>query len=297
MLTPPYRGRFAPSPTGPLHFGSLVAALASYLEAKSRAGQWLVRIDDLDQTRCVPGMDNHILHTLELLGFAWDGKITYQHAMTPLYQEALQKLRRSGHTYVCRCSRRQVRQHARLGIEGPVYPDTCRELGLRESAHDAIRLKTDEQPISFHDALFGLQTQRLHTDIGDFLIRRADGYFAYQLAVVVDDAQAGITHVVRGSDLLASTARQVYLQRLLGLPQPAYLHIPLVLGEDGKKLSKSDAAHPVDTANPVVPLFAAWHFLGQVRAETTDMSLEAFWSWAASHWDPERMKQGTERRR
>jgi len=178
MLNPAYRGRFAPSPTGPLHFGSLVAALASSLEARSRAGQWLVRIDDLDQTRCVPGMDNQILRTLELLGFAWDGEIVYQQDMIPLYEEALQQLRREGHTYVCRCSRRQVRQHARPGIEGPVYPDTCRELGLGESAHGAIRLKTDDQAISFRDALFGLQTQRLHSDIGDFVIRRADGYFA-----------------------------------------------------------------------------------------------------------------------
>ena len=291
MLKTAYRGRFAPSPTGPLHFGSLVAALASCLEAKSRAGQWLMRIDDLDQTRCVRGMDHQILHTLELLGFAWDGEITYQHEMTPLYEETLQQLGRGGHTYVCRCSRRQVRQHARLGIEGPVYPDTCRELGLRESTHDAIRLKTDDRPISFRDALFGLQTQRLHSDIGDFVIRRADGYFAYQLAVVVDDAQAGITHVVRGSDLLTSTARQIYLQQLLGLPQPAYLHVPLVLGEDGKKLSKSDAAHPVDTANPVVTLLDAWNFLGQVPAETADMSLQEFWNWATNHWDSAGMKQ------
>jgi glutamyl-Q tRNA(Asp) synthetase len=297
MLKPAYRGRFAPSPTGPLHFGSLVAALASYLEARSRAGQWLMRIDDLDQTRCVPGMDNHILRTLEMLGFAWDGEIVYQHATIPFYEEALQQLRRDGYAYVCRCSRRQVREHARMGVEGPVYPDTCRERGLAESAHDAIRLKTDDHPIGFRDALYGLQVQRLHSEIGDFVIRRADGYFAYQLAVVVDDAHAGITHVVRGSDLLTSTARQIYLQRLLGLPHPAYLHVPLVLGEDGKKLSKRDAAHPVDTGHPVNTLLDAWHFLGQAPAETADMSLQEFWDWATSHWDPRAMKQQTEQHR
>jgi len=282
-----YRGRFAPSPTGPLHFGSLVTALASYLEALVHDGQWLVRIDDLDQTRQVKGMDSVILNTLEAFGFEWQGPVTYQSQSTPAYQKALRKLRSSGFTYVCRCSRSQIRRSARIGLEGPVYPDTCRDLDLSETEHTAIRLRTNDQTVRFHDGVFGEQVQQVHRDVGDFVIRRADGYFAYQLAVVIDDSLAEITHVVRGADLLLSTARQIYLQQLLGFAQPSYLHVPLVLDSRGRKLSKRDSAHPVDDASPVISLLDAWLFLNQAPPYmAADLTLPDFWAWAAAHWEP-----------
>jgi glutamyl-Q tRNA(Asp) synthetase len=290
-----YRGRFAPSPTGPLHFGSLVSALASYLEARVHQGEWLLRIDDLDQTRQILGMDSAIMRTLEAFGFEWDGAVAYQSQLIPHYQAALKQLTSAGHTYACQCSRSQIKAVARHGIEGPVYPDTCRDLGLADSGHRAIRLKTDDTTIEFNDALFGPQRQKLHRDIGDFVIRRADGYFAYQLAVVVDDQLADVTHVVRGADLLASTERQIYLQRLLGYAQPHYLHVPLVTDAQGRKLSKSDSAHPVDEANPVASLLDAWHFLNQKAPPQDDgLSLPDFWQWATDHWTPQSMAAHTD---
>lgn len=288
-MHPTYRGRFAPSPTGPLHFGSLIAAFASFLEARQQQGQWLLRIDDLDQTRCIAGMDSHILRTLESMGLEWDGEISHQTGHTDRYRQALEQLRTAGHTYVCRCTRSQIKAVARTGIEGPVYPDTCRELDLQDNGRHAIRLRTDDSPVVFDDALFGKQTQRIHSDIGDFVIRRADGYFAYQLAVVVDDAISGITHVVRGADLLLSTARQIHLQRLLDLPSLSYLHVPLVLGSDGRKLSKSDKAHPVDTDKPLSTLLDAWRFLGQQAPLECGMSLSDFLAWAIKRWNPQLM--------
>jgi len=282
-----YRGRFAPSPTGPLHFGSLVTALASYLQARTNAGAWLLRIDDLDQTRMVAGMDSLILQTLEVFGFEWDEQVSYQSQTVSAYQNALQQLQEKGLTYACQCTRSQIKATARTGLEGPVYPDTCRELGLPDTGSRAIRLRTDDSPIAFDDGIYGRQQQRLHQDIGDFVIRRADGYFAYQLAVVVDDHLAGITDILRGADLLASTARQIHLQRLLGYQEPRYLHVPLVLDEAGRKLSKSDKAFPVDINNPTKSLLAAWQFLNQ-PAPPSDfgLSLPAFWQWATTHWHP-----------
>lgn len=285
-----YRGRFAPSPTGPLHFGSLVTALASYLEACLHDGEWLVRIDDLDKARQVKGMDSVILTALEAFGFEWQGPVTYQSRSIPSYEQALRKLRSSGLTYVCRCTRRQIRQSARAGLEGPVYPDTCRGLELNEGEHTAIRLKTNDNIVRFRDGLYGKQAQQIHHDVGDFVIRRADGYFAYQLAVVVDDSLADITHVVRGADLLLSTARQIYLQQLLGFEQLSYLHIPLVLDSQGRKLSKRDSAHPVDDKNPVNSLVDAWRFLNQTPPQLEGgLALRDFWAWAKKHWRPEQM--------
>jgi len=286
VRSPLYRGRFAPSPTGPLHFGSLVAALASYLESRSHQGEWLLRVDDLDQTRCVPGMDKHIMDTLEAFGFQWDGAPAYQSRTTRDYQAALDTLIRQGHIYYCRCSRKQVAAAAvRVGDEGPVYPGTCRELGLSDGPGRAARIVADHDIITFEDGLFGHQSQNLAQDVGDFVVRRADGLFAYQLAVVVDDQRNAINHVVRGADLLSSTPRQIWLQRLLGYPRPRYLHIPLVYASDGKKLSKSDAAHPVDSGRPVASLLDAWHFLQQDMPDSRDMSLSEFWQWAPSKWD------------
>lgn len=286
-----YRGRFAPSPTGPLHFGSLVTALASCLAARSRQGEWLIRIDDLDQTRCRPGLDRTILHTLERFGFEWDGEIAYQSASSEHYRQALDRLVQQGNVYFCQCSRKTVASQAtQMGSEGPIYPGTCRALGLNDAPGRAARLRVPDRTITFEDATFGPQAQNLAPELGDFVVRRADGYFAYQLAVVVDDSLAGITDIVRGADLLASTPRQIYLQELLALPRPDYRHIPLVLGTDGKKLSKRDAAHPVDEKAPLEGLMAAWRFLGQPLPETP-LSLSEFWQWAPSVWQPENLSQ------
>lgn len=292
MPKPPYRGRFAPSPTGPLHFGSLVSALTSFLEARRHSGKWLLRIDDLDQTRCLPGMDTHILGTLEAFGFEWEDTVAYQSHASDAYRAALDTLKQQGRIYYCQCSRKQIAMMAKhAGAEGPIYPGTCRTLGLGDGRGRAARIVTDDENVCFEDALFGRQSQNPARDIGDFVVRRADGYFAYQLAVVVDDHLQGITHVVRGADLLSSTPRQIWLQKLLGFTEPRYLHVPLVLGQDGKKLSKSDAAHPVDTANPVPSLLDAWRFLKQAMPESTDLSLAEFWQWASSAWQPDRIKQ------
>lgn len=284
-----YRGRFAPSPTGPLHFGSLVTAMASFLEARRRGGEWLLRIDDLDQTRCVPGMADQVMQTLERLGLHWDGQVVYQSQCNEDYQNALDELTSAGTTYVCHCTRNQIRAGGRPGIEGPVYPDTCRTRGFNDDGRHAVRVRTDNQPITFDDGLYGHQQQYLHEEVGDFVVRRADGYFAYQLAVVVDDARAGITHIVRGADLLLSTARQIYLQRLLKLPGTHYLHIPLVRDSAGRKLSKTDKDHPVDETRPVDTLLDAWRYLGQSQPRDCDMSLPDFLDWAISHWQPSQL--------
>ncbi len=285
-----YRGRFAPSPTGPLHFGSLVTALASRVDALAHGGEWLLRIDDLDQGRCRPGMDDAILRTLERFGFGWDGELRYQSHTTAAYAEALARLEALEMIYYCRCSRRQVAANARrTGIEGPVYAGTCRDLGLDDAPGRAARVRTGDDPLGFSDRVFGYREQRLQRDMGDFVVRRADGFFAYQLAVVVDDALAGIDQVVRGADLLASTPRQIHLQRLLGLPTPRYLHVPLVRDAQGRKLSKRDAAHPVDESDPLGALLAAWRHLEQVPPDT-GLTLDEFWQWAPGAWRPERMR-------
>ncbi len=287
----PYRGRFAPSPTGRLHFGSLVTALASRMDALAHGGEWWLRIDDLDQTRCRPGLDRDILRSLETFGLHWDGELRYQSRATGAYAEALERLRREDRIYFCRCSRRTVREHApRQGIDGPVYAGTCRTLGLDDAPGHAARLRTGETPVRFVDRVFGAQQQNLARDVGDFVVRRADGYFAYQLAVVVDDHLAGITQVVRGADLLASTPRQIHLQRLLGFATPGYLHVPLVLDAQGRKLSKREEAQPVDEQRPLASLLAAWRWLGQKEPDFTPTPRE-FWEWAPGAWQPERMRR------
>jgi glutamyl-Q tRNA(Asp) synthetase len=287
--TPRYRGRFAPSPTGPLHFGSLVAALASCVAARAGAGEWLVRIEDVDRARAVPGAADQMLRTLEAFGFAWDDDVAYQSRRTALYEDALDALRRSGAAYDCACSRRDVARAGHVGAGGPVYPGTCRS-GLPTGATPrAVRVRTADAPIRVADAVYGEQSQRLESTLGDFVVRRADGFFAYQLAVVVDDADQRITHVVRGADLLASTPRQVHLQRLLELPTPAYAHVPVVLDDLGKKLSKRDLAHPVDPRDPLRALRAAWRFLGQADEVTRAASPAEFWVAAIARWDLRRV--------
>jgi glutamyl-Q tRNA(Asp) synthetase len=265
-----YVGRFAPSPTGPLHFGSLVAALASYLDAKAHGGKWLVRIEDIDETRCKAEYAAGILSTLQAFGMQWDGEVETQSMRKPLYAETLRKLKVLGLTYGCVCSRKEIADSATAGIEGPVYPGTCRNLKIAVDHRDtasvvATRVKTSAEKIGFTDLVQGEIDQCIEREIGDFVLQRRDGPFAYQLAVVVDDAAQGITHVVRGADLLDSTARQIYLQKLLGLPTPQYMHIPLAVNAQGQKLSKQTLAESISGVGGDVRslLLSALRFLGQ----------------------------------
>ncbi|HCV96927.1 MAG TPA: tRNA glutamyl-Q(34) synthetase GluQRS [Stenotrophomonas sp.] len=282
MSIPPYRGRFAPSPTGPLHPGSLLAALGSWLLARHAGGQWLVRIEDVDPPRTVPGAVDQQLATLAALGLASDGPIVHQSQRDRLYRQALERLLAEGKAFACHCSRSELAdQH---GIHHHCVARSAR-------AQPAIRLRVPPgSTVAFSDGLRGPITQDVHAQVGDFVLRRADGYWAYQLAVVVDDGQQCITHVVRGADLLDSTPRQILLQRALGLPTPAYLHLPLLLDAHGRKLSKSEAAHPLDPARPLPALRQAWAALGQdpavLAAHTSTTQLLAS---ACEHFDPARL--------
>jgi glutamyl-Q tRNA(Asp) synthetase len=261
---PRYRGRFAPSPTGPLHFGSLVAALGSYLDARAHAGEWLVRIEDLDPPRAAPGAADEILRALESLGLRWDGAVLRQSERGDAYREALAELEHKGATYPCACTRREIGDSAVAGIDGSlVYPGTCRDRLPSGRTARATRVRVGNAVVEFDDAVQGWVQHQLAVDVGDFVLRRADGPFAYQLAVVVDDAAQGITDVVRGADLLDSTPRQIQLQRLLGLPTPRYLHLPVAINAAGEKLSKQTLAPPIDRARPGAALVAALKFLGQ----------------------------------
>jgi glutamyl-Q tRNA(Asp) synthetase len=265
-----YKGRFAPSPTGPLHTGSLVAALASWLDARAHGGQWLVRIEDVDLPRCIPGADQRILQQLADCGLMPDAPPTWQSQRSGSYQQALNRLTAQAHAYPCACSRKDIEQalHA-LGRDKPrhgelVYPGTCRH-GLRGKQGRAWRFRTEagEAPCTAADPVthwtdrrMGPQAQNVAKEVGDFVLQRADGLFAYQLAVVVDDAAQGITHIVRGKDLADNTARQILLQQALGYPTPLYLHTPLVLAADGQKLSKQNGARALDAGTPETALAA-----------------------------------------
>ena len=287
---PSYRGRFAPSPTGPLHFGSLVAAVGSYLEAKSRQGEWLVRIENLDPPREVAGAAKGILAMLEALGMEWDGEVIYQSRRNEAYQAALATLEQQGLLYPCACSRKEIADSSIIGIDGRVYPGTCRGSFSTGRNSTALRVLTHDDPIEFRDALRGLIRQQLASATGDFVLRRADGIYTYQLAVVVDDAAQGVTHVVRGVDLLDSTPRQIYLQQLLGYPTPAYMHLPVVTNAQGEKLSKQTQAVAVDVSRPVMQLVEAVRFLGQTPpAELVESSIASFWQWALENWQPQKI--------
>lgn len=259
-MSTPYRGRFAPTPSGPLHFGSLVAALASYLAARSHDGKWLLRIEDVDPPRIVAGASAGILRTLAAHGFEWDDGVMYQSHRSEAYREALVRLIGMGRAYACVCSRKRLAEQAEPGVDGPVYPGTCR--GRYADAAGATRFLLPEQRVVFHDALLGRVACDVTRECGDFVLQRADGVFSYQLAVVVDDAEQGITHVVRGADLLTSTPRQIVLQQALGYPTPAYTHLPVVLNSRGEKLSKQTLAAPLDDADPLPALRLAGRFLG-----------------------------------
>jgi len=281
-----YRGRFAPSPTGPLHFGSLVAAVASFLEARQAGGEWLVRIENLDREREVRGAADEILRTLERFGLRWDGPVWRQSERTDAYTDAFASLARSKRVYPCGCSRREIADSSVSGIEGPVYPGTCRGgLAAGRNAR-AWRLRVPPTEMVFDDAWQGPIRRQLESDYGDFVVRRADGFFAYQLAVVVDDAAQGITHVVRGADLIESTPRQILLQQLLGYPMPEYAHHPVATVASGEKLSKQSAAAPVDPRAPVAGLRRALGFLGQRPPPEPDCgTMEDLWRWAFEHWN------------
>ena len=283
-----YRGRFAPSPTGALHFGSLITAVASFADARAHGGEWLVRIEDLDRPRTVPGAADAILRTLLALGLCWDRPPLLQSPRTAAYEEALERLTALGLTYPCACSRAEIGGGGHHGGIAPVYPGTCRN-GLPPGRPPrSIRLRTSHALRQFHDRIQGAQQQDVATVVGDFVLRRADGIHAYQLAVVVDDAWQGISHVVRGADLLASTPAQGLLQQALGLPTPTYAHIPLAVDHRGRKLSKSWAAAPVDPADPVPTLRRAWAWLGQEPAPA-GASPADFWQHAGRNWRIERV--------
>jgi glutamyl-Q tRNA(Asp) synthetase len=282
----PYRGRFAPSPTGPLHAGSLVAALASWLDARAHRGQWLVRIEDVDTPRCVPGADQVILQQLATCGLLSDEPPLYQSTRGAHYQAALSKLLAEGHAYPCACSRKDIAEAlAASGVQHArhtelVYPGTCRS-GLHGKPVRAYRLRVPDAgqgETRWTDRRLGAQAQDVGAEVGDFVLRRADGLWAYQLAVVVDDAAQGITDVVRGEDLADNTPRQIVLQQALALPTPRYLHTPLVLGDNGEKLSKQNGARALSLADPLQALQAAAAVLALPRAPVPSLAD------ALAHW-------------
>ncbi len=281
-----YIGRFAPSPTGPLHFGSLVAAVASYCDAKANQGKWLVRMEDLDKPREIAGAADTILGQLEAFGFTWDGEIRYQSQRGALYTEAFQQLNAQNVLYPCTCTRKEIADSSQQwGIEGVIYPKTCLTQALKPHASIAWRVKTNAAPIHFEDAIQGAISQQLNTAVGDFILKRADGLFAYQLAVVVDDAAQGINHIVRGADLLASTPRQIYLQQLLQLQTPHYAHVPLACNAAGEKLSKQTLAKTLDASHAHQLIFEALAFLGQQPPdELKNATLADIWHWAIANW-------------
>lgn len=283
----PYRGRFAPSPTGPLHFGSLVAALGSYLDARSHDGVWLLRIEDLDPPRVHPGSADAILRSLDAHGFAWDAAVVRQSQRHAAYADALVTLQHAGLVYACTCSRKALGARIQRGVDGPVYPGHCRTRNIT-TPRSAQRLRVPDQRLAFDDRLQGQVLCTIAHELGDFVIRRADGVYSYQLAVVVDDAAQGITDVVRGSDLLASTPRQIILQTALGLPKPRYLHLPIVLDAAGDKLSKQTLATPLDDTKPLPTLLAALRFLGHAEANPPT-TLTEFWPWAIALWSSARL--------
>jgi glutamyl-Q tRNA(Asp) synthetase len=287
-------GRFAPSPTGPLHLGSLVAAVGSYLFVRRAGGLWLMRMEDLDTPRVVPGMADDILRTLEALGFAWDGEVVWQSRRICAYEAALAELARKGMVYPCSCSRAEIARigSAPHGRENELrYPGLCLDGLLPGKSPRAIRVRVTAAPVSFMDGVMGEVTENLTESCGDFVVKRADGPFAYQLAVVVDDAEAGVNQVVRGSDLLFSTPRQIYLQRLLGYASPAYFHLPLVTGPNGAKLSKRDSAVSLAGGRNLEQeggalLFAALRFLGQGPPVSLEMaSCREILAWGAANFD------------
>ena len=294
-----YIGRFAPSPTGSLHFGSLVAAVASYCDAKSHGGQWLLRMEDLDKPREVADAADNILRSLEAFGFEWDAAILYQSQRNEIYEEYLHNLKRKGLIYACTCSRKEIADSSvASGVDGAIYPKTCINKMLKNLPSNfnasiscinacSWRINVDNvQKITFVDAIQGDISQNLPTQVGDFILKRKDGFFAYQLAVVVDDALQNITHIVRGADLLDSTPRQIYLQNLLDFTLPHYAHVPVASNAAGEKLSKQTLAKPIDSGIASHLIVEALSFLGQMPPlALKNASLAECWHWAIKHWN------------
>lgn len=282
----PYRGRFAPSPTGPLHFGSLVAAVASYLAARQAGGEWLIRIEDVDRTREAPGSAEAIVRTLAELGFEWTGSILRQSEQTERYEAVLARLVDGGFAYPCSCSRKTIAAASQPAAgEEPRYPGWCRRGVLDPSLPCALRLKVEPGTVAFDDEIQGAVAIDVAADCGDFVVKRRDGLFAYQLAVVADDAAQGITHVVRGADLLTSTPRQLLLQRALGYAQPRYAHVPLATDAQGVKFSKSAGAGAIDATKPAGEIWRALHFLRQSPPpQLRSADLATLWRWSIEHW-------------
>jgi glutamyl-Q tRNA(Asp) synthetase len=282
-----YRGRFAPSPTGPLHFGSLVAAVGSYLDARANGGEWLLRIEDVDEPRTVPGAAEEILRTLAAFGFEWDGEVLVQSRRLDLYHAALVRLQLDGEVYPCACSRREIADSSsRVSVDGGLaYPGTCRA-GLGEGrAARSWRMRVPDHALGFEDRVQGAQRQNLAHEVGDFILLRADGQYAYQLAVVLDDALQGVNSVVRGADLLDSTPRQIWLQQRLGVPTPVYAHLPVATNAAGEKLSKQTQAAAVNPLRGSAVLADALQFLGHpVPLALRAVPLAEFWRWAISAW-------------
>ncbi len=279
-----YVGRFAPSPTGPLHGGSLVAALASYLDARAHQGRWLIRIEDLDEARTVAGAAEELIATLAVFGMQSDGEVLWQSQRKDVYQAAFEQLATT--VYPCSCSRKEIADsQTGLAADGAaIYPGTCRQGLMQGRSPRAWRLHVGDAPhIEFDDRLQGRISEQLATAAGDFVLKRADGYWAYQLAVVVDDALQGVTDVVRGADLLGSTARQIYLQKLLAVPTPRYMHVPVVRNASGEKLSKQTGAQSLDMSRPLQELMAATHYLGLEIVPAAE-TLQAFWEAAIPAW-------------
>jgi len=277
----PYIGRFAPSPTGPLHIGSLYTALASFLQARSQQGLWLLRIDDLDTPRNIKGSGDSILKTLETFGLHWDGRVAYQSQTLDVYHEILDKLANDKLIYPCTCSRKTLTS---------VYSGICRNKQTLPDSPHSLRIKTDNRIIAFNDRLQGLMSQNL-ADNGDFILKRKDQIIAYQFAVVIDDYRQHINHVVRGYDLLDSTPRQIYLQQLLGLVTPDYMHVPVIIDEQGYKLSKQTRATAVDIKKPHTVIFELLNLLKQnPPGELQNASLTELLSWSIKNWNPNLLK-------
>lgn len=285
----PYIGRFAPSPTGLLHIGSLLTALASYADARAHGGKWLLRMEDLDPPREMAGAADDIVRTLAAFGFEWDDKIAYQNARHELYHAALDDLQQRGLAYPCFCSRKEWHAAGAMGADGFVYNGFCRpENGFRQpeslsNKKAAWRLRVPNETIAFDDTIVGHYAQNLARDIGDFVLLRADGFWAYQLAVVVDDAAQGVTHIVRGQDLLVSTPRQIYLQGCLNVPTPQYAHLPLLTNEQGQKWSKQTLAPALDLGQREVLLRQVLHYLNLPPAPEVDSPRDLL-AWAVQNW-------------
>jgi glutamyl-Q tRNA(Asp) synthetase len=277
-----YIGRFAPTPTGPLHFGSLIAAVASYCDARAAGGQWLLRMEDLDPPREMPGAARHIIKQLNAYGFEWDGDVLFQSTRLHAYHDAIATLQNSGHLFWCTCSRSDVARSGSL-----TYPGTCRHF-TTPRINAAIRVRVPAGVVSFTDGVFGAQQENVQDAVGDFVILRRDGLFAYQLAVVVDDAFQGVTHVVRGADLLDNSARQILLQKMLGHASPYYTHLPLALHSDGSKLSKQTFATELPTPADGRLVWQALKFLGQQAPRELMMrSAHDALAWGIKNWRPE----------